>query len=249
MTKKLIGKTSIVTGGNTGIGRAVSLALANEGSNLIIAWHDREEEANTLKKELQQKNIEIELIYVDVTNEASVKGLFDQSISHFGKIDVLINNAGIQKSQPIHKTSLMDWESMLSVHLRGAFLCSREASKYMIKSSSGSIINVCSQLGYIGRANYTAYSAAKGGLISFTRALAKELAPHRVRVNGVCPGLIDTGFDLLSENEKKEHAFRLPMGRLGSPSDITSAFIFLASDDAVYYCGQFLHPNGGEIMP
>ena len=215
----------------------------------MIAWHDQEDKANSLKNELHAKNVEAILTKVDVTNERSVVKMVNQTISYFGKIDILINNAGIQKSQPINKMSLADWEGMLNVHLRGAFLCSREVSVYMKKATSGSIINVCSQLGYIGRANYTAYSAAKGGLIAFTRALAKELAPHGVRVNGVCPGLVDTGFDMLSKDAKKEHALHLPMGRLGSPSDITSAFVFLASDDAKYYCGQFLHPNGGEIMP
>jgi len=246
---KLRDKTSIITGGNTGIGRAVSLALANEGSNIIIAWHDKEDEANSLVEEINAKNVEAKLINVDVTNESSVQNLFAKSISCFGKIDVLVNNAGIQKSQPIHKISLNDWETMISVHLRGAFLCSKESSIHMINSNSGSIINVCSQLGYIGKANYTAYSTAKGGLIAFTRALARELAPHGIRVNGVCPGLVDTGFDSLSKEAKKEHASRLPMGRLGYPSDIASAFVFLASNEAAYYCGQFLHPNGGEIMP
>ncbi len=249
MSKRLNKKVSIVTGGNTGIGRAISLALAAEGSHVIIGWNVYEKEATILADEIKSLNVNAKAIQIDVTNENSVKNLVKETLSEFGQVDILINNAGIQKSQPIGQTSLLDWDSMQNVHLRGAFLCAREVSDYMIKAESGSIINVCSQLGYIGRANYTAYSAAKGGLIAFTRALAKEFAPFKVRVNGVCPGLVDTGFDPLSESEKSIHAASLPMKRLGYPSDMTSAFIFLASDEANYYCGQFLHPNGGEIMP
>jgi len=138
---------------------------------------------------------------------------------------------------------------MLAVHLRGAFLMSREAVPVMKKSGRGRIINLCSQLGYIGRANYTAYSTAKGGMMAFTRALARELAEHNILVNGVSPGLVDTGFDPLSAEAKQEHAASLPLKRLGQPQDITSAFLFLASKAGDYYCGQILHPNGGEIMP
>ena len=178
-----------------------------------------------------------------------MKNFFRIAIELFGDIDVLINNAGIQKAQPITETSLEDWDNMMKVHLRGAFLCSRAVTNHMTNRGSGAIINVCSQLGYIGRENYTAYSAAKGGLVAFTRALAKELAPQGVRVNGVSPGLVDTGFDPLSDEVKREHASRLPLARLGTPEDMTSAFVFLASEEGKYYCGQLLHPNGGEIMP
>ena len=239
----------MVTGGNTGIGRAISLAFAIEGSNLVVGWHERQSETDSLVQEILAFDVQVKAISVDVTNESSVTKFIADGIAHFGNIDILVNNAGIQKAQTINETSLDDWEKMMSVHLRGGFLCSRGISEHMMERKSGSIINVCSQLGYIGRENYTAYSTAKGGLIAFTRALAKELAPHGVRVNGVCPGLVDTGFDPLSEKIKKEHATQLPMGRLGQPSDISSAFIFLASEEGAYYCGQFLHPNGGEIMP
>ena len=119
----------------------------------------------------------------------------------------------------------------------------------MIARRAGRIINLCSQLGYIGRERYTAYSTAKGGMIAFTRALAKELAPHGILVNGVAPGLVDTGFDPLPEEVKVAHAESLPLKRLGTPEDMTSAFVFLASEEGRYYCGQLLHPNGGEIMP
>lgn len=193
---RLAGKIALITGGNTGIGRAVALAFADEGADVAVCHVAREAEARSL----------IEM-------------------------------------------SVVDWEKMMSVHLRGTFLCSRETAKVMMPRKSGCIINLCSQLGYIGRENYTAYSTAKGGMIAFTRALAKEMAPWGIRVNGVAPGLVDTGFDPLSQEAKEAHAQSLPMKRLGTPEDMTSAFVFLASDEGRYYCGQLLHPNGGEIMP
>jgi 3-oxoacyl-[acyl-carrier protein] reductase len=142
-----------------------------------------------------------------------------------------------------------DWDRMMAVHLRGAFLCSREAARVMIPRRSGRIIILGSQLAYIGRPRYTAYSAAKGGLLTFTRALAQELAPHGILVNSVSPGLTDTGFDPLSEDTKRAHAASLPLQRLGMPEDLVGAFVFLASEEGRYFCGQTLHPNGGEIMP
>jgi 3-oxoacyl-[acyl-carrier protein] reductase len=185
----------------------------------------------------------------DVAEEGSVEALFAALDAGFGRLDILVNNAGVQRPQPLLDMTLADWERMMAVHLRGAFLVSRAAARRMIPRRSGRIINVCSQLGYIGRGNYTAYSTAKGGLIAFTRALAKELAPHGILVNGVSPGLVDTGFDPLPEAAKAAHAASLPLQRLGTPEDMTPAFVFLASDEARYYCGQLLHPNGGEIMP
>jgi 3-oxoacyl-[acyl-carrier protein] reductase len=172
-----------------------------------------------------------------------------KTISSLGKLDILVSNAGIQRPQPITEMSVEDWDRMMAVHLRGAFLVSREAAKHMIRRRSGRMIFTCSQLGYIGRERYSAYSAAKAGLIVFMRSLARELAPHGILVNGVSPGLVDTGFDPLPDEVKLAHAAGLPLKRLGTPQDMTSGYVFLASDEASYYCGQVLHPNGGEIMP
>jgi 3-oxoacyl-[acyl-carrier protein] reductase len=184
-----------------------------------------------------------------VTSETDVQALVRSTVERFGRLDVLVNNAGIQKAQPITEMSVDDWERMMAVHLRGAFLCSREAARVMIPQGSGRIILLTSQLAYIGRPSYTAYSAAKGGLLTFTRALAQELAPHGILVNAIAPGLIDTGFDPLPEATKRAHAASLPLKRLGMPDDLVGAFVFLAADESRYFCGQTLHPNGGEIMP
>jgi 3-oxoacyl-[acyl-carrier protein] reductase len=238
-----------VTGGNTGIGRAVALAYAEEGADIAVAWVAREPLARSLAVEIERRGRRALAVRCDVTREAEVRGLFADIVERFGRLDVLVSNAGIQQAQPITDTSVEDWDRMMAVHLRGAFLCSREAARVMIPRRSGRIIILGSQLAYIGRPRYTAYSAAKGGLLTFTRALAQELAPHGILVNSVSPGLTDTGFDPLSEDTKRAHAASLPLQRLGMPEDLVGAFVFLASEEGRYFCGQTLHPNGGEIMP
>ena len=247
--KRLESRIALVTGGNTGIGRAVALAYADEGADVAVCWIDREAEAKTLVAAIAERGRRALAVRADVTQEADVVALVERVERELGPLDVLVNNAGVQRPQGITEMSVADWDRMMNVHLRGAFLCSREAAKRMMPRRRGWIINLCSQLGYIGRERYTAYSAAKGGMIAFTRALAKELAPHGILVNGVAPGLVDTGFDPLPEEVKRAHAHSLPLKRLGTPEDMTPAFVFLASDEARYYCGQLFHPNGGEIMP
>jgi 3-oxoacyl-[acyl-carrier protein] reductase len=247
--RRLAGKAAIITGGNTGIGRAVGIAYADEGADVAIAWIAREREARSLVAEVERRGQRALAVRCDVTREDDVRALVEQAIERFGRLDILVNNAGIQKAQPITDMTLADWEQMMGVHLRGAFLCSREAARVMIPQRSGRIIVVTSQLAYIGRPNYTAYAAAKGALLTFTRALAQELAPHGILVNSVSPGLIDTGFDPLPAETKRAHAVSLPLKRLGMPEDLVGAFVFLASNESEYFCGQTLHPNGGEIMP
>jgi 3-oxoacyl-[acyl-carrier protein] reductase len=246
---KLTEKTALITGGNTGIGRAVALAYADEGADVAIAWIEREPEARALVAAIEARGRRALAIRADVTVEADVRDMVEAARRHLGRIDILVNNAGIQKPQAITETTLADWERMMAVHLRGAFLCCREVAPVMMAQRSGRIIVVTSQLAYIGRPRYTAYSAAKGGLLTFMRALAQELAPHGILVNSVSPGLIDTGFDPLPAEVKRAHAASLPLKRLGQADDLVGAFVFLASDDSRYFCGQTLHPNGGEIMP
>ncbi len=246
---RLEGKTALITGGNTGIGRAIALAYAREGADVAVAYIDQEGEARALEREISSLGRKAASIRCDVTREADVAACVGETVASLGKLDILVSNAGIQRSQAITEMSVEDWDRMLAVHLRGAFLVSREAAKHMIPRKTGRMVFTCSQLGYIGRERYTAYSAAKAGLIVFMRSLAKELAPHGILVNGVSPGLVDTGFDPLPEEVKRAHAASLPLKRLGTPEDMTSGYVFLASDEARYYCGQLLHPNGGEIMP
>ena len=246
---RLAGKVALITGGNTGIGRAVALAYADEGADVAVAWIAHEADVAALVAEIERRGRGALAVRCDVTVEADVRALVAAVRARFGRLDILVSNAGIQKSQPMVETSAEDWDRMLAVHLRGAFLCCREVTPLMTAQRSGRIVIVTSQLAYVGRGGYTAYSAAKGGLLTFTRALAQELAPHGVLVNSVAPGLVDTGFDPLPEEAKRAHAARLPLGRLGAPDDLVGAFVFLASDESRYFCGQTLHPNGGEIMP
>ena len=247
--QRLLGKTALITGGNTGIGRAVALAYAREGADVAVNWIDREAQAQSLVAAIEASGRRAIAVRADVTVEADVSTMVKDVLQAFGQLDILVGNAGIQRPQTLLEMSVADWDRMQAVHLRGAFLSTREAARHMMTRGSGRIIFTCSQLGYIGRSRYSAYSTAKAGLIVFMRSAAKELAPHGILVNGVSPGLIDTGFDPLSEEAKKAHAASLPLKRLGTPEDIVSGYVFLASDEARYYCGQLLHPNGGEIMP
>lgn len=246
---RLSNKVALITGGNTGIGRGVALAFASDGADVAIAYHGHLAEAESAAREIESRGRNCLLAHVDVTQESEVQAMVDAVLKRFGRIDLFVNNAGIQKPGPITESTVEDWDRMMSVHLRGAFLCCRAVARHMIMQASGRIIIVTSQLGYIGRANYTAYSTAKGGLLAFTRALAKELAPHGILVNSVAPGLIDNGFDPLTDEAKHAHAMSLPLKRIGTVDDVTGAFIFLASEEGRYFCGQTLHPNGGEIMP
>ena len=247
--ERLKDKVALITGGNTGIGRAVALAYAQEGADVAVGYIEREAEARSLVEEVERRGRRALAVRADVTVEGDVQALVRGVIERLGRIDVLVNNAGIQRPQAITEMTVADWDRMIGVHMRGAFLCCREVAAHMIPRKTGRIIVLTSQLAYIGRPRYTAYSAAKGGLLTFTRALAQELAPHGILVNSVSPGLIDTGFDPLPEEVKRSHAESLPLKRLGTPDDLVGAFIFLASDESRYFCGQTLHPNGGEIMP
>ena len=246
---RLAGKTALITGGNTGIGRAVALAYADEGADVAVGWIAREAEAKTLVAEIERRGRRGVAIRANVTVEADVKAMVRTARETLGRVDVLVSNAGIQKAQSIGETTVEDWDRMLAVHLRGAFLCCREVAPVMAAQGGGRIILVTSQLAYIGRPRYTAYSAAKAGLLTFMRALAQELAPQGILVNSVAPGLVDTGFDPLPEEAKRAHAAGLPLRRLANPADLVGAFVFLASEESRYFCGQTLHPNGGEIMP
>lgn len=246
---RLEGKTAIITGGNTGIGRAVALGFADEGADVAVAYLERETEAETLVRAIESLGRRALAVKTDVTVETDVRAMVAAVQERFGWIDILVNNAGIQKAQRITEISVEDFDRMIAVHLRGTFLCCRHVAAHMIERGTGRIINVASQLAYIGRPRYTAYSAAKGGVLTFTRALAQELAAYGILVNAVAPGLIDTGFDPLPDETKRAHAASLPLRRLGTPEDLVGAFVFLASDESRYFCGQTLHPNGGEIMP
>lgn len=246
--QRLRDRVAIVTGGNTGIGRAVALAYAAEGADVAIVWIEREDEARALVAEVERRGRRALAMRCDVAEESDVRALFDAVAGGLGPPDILVSNAGVQLARPITDISVADWDRVLAVNLRGAFLCSREAARHMIPRKTGRIIATCSQLGTLGREGYTAYSASKGALVAFIRALARELAPHGILVNGVGPGLIDTGFDPLPDERKRRIAAGLPLGRLAEVEDVVPAYVFLASDEGRFFCGQVIHPNGGQVM-
>jgi 3-oxoacyl-[acyl-carrier protein] reductase len=246
--QRLSGQVALVTGGNTGIGRGVAAAYAAEGADVAIGWIEREEEARSLVTEIERLGRRAIAVRCDVTQETDVSALFDAVARELGPLDVLVNNAAVQHARPITAMTVDDWDRVLAVNLRGAFLCSREAARHMIPRRTGRIICTCSQLGTLGREGYTAYAASKSGLVGFIRALARELAPHGILVNGVGPGLVDTGFDPLPAERKREIAAGLPLARLAEVADVTPAYVFLASDEARFFCGQVIHPNGGQVM-
>ena len=245
---KLDGKRALVTGGNTGIGRAICLAMAAEGADVAVNYIAKEEMAESLVRGIQAKGRRAVALKADVSDEGEVKGLVDGALRALGPIDILVNNAGVQQPRPFLEMTAADWDRMMAVHMRGTFLMCRYVAPHMVARKSGRIINMASQFAYNGREHYAHYSAAKGGILVFTRIVAKELGPHGITVNAVAPGYIDTGFDPLPEETKRRMAEALPLRRLGRPDDVAPMFVFLASDDAGYLTGQTLSPCGCEIM-
>ncbi len=245
---RLDGKCALVTGGNTGIGRTICLALAAEGADVAVNYIAKEEMAHSLVREVQAKGRKAVALRADVSDEGLVKAMVDGALNTLGRLDILANCAGIQQPRPFLEMTAADWDRMMGVHMRGTFLTCRHVAPQMVARKSGRIINMASQFAYNGREHYAHYSAAKGGILVFTRIIAKELGPHGITVNAVAPGYIDTGFDPLPEETKRKMAAALPLRRLGHPDDVAPMFVFLASDDARYLTGQTLSPCGGEIM-
>ncbi|WP_455385903.1 SDR family NAD(P)-dependent oxidoreductase [Acidihalobacter prosperus] len=245
----LSGRTALVTGAATGIGRATALALGEAGANLVANHLGRPEDAAELVHELERAGGRALAIEADVSDAAQVARLIGEAEAHFGAVDVLVNNAGILLEKPFLDMSEEDWDRVLNTDLKSVFLCCRAALPGMLKRGRGCIVNVASELGYLGRAGYAAYTTAKGGVITLTRSLAREFAPT-VRVNAVAPGPVAT--DMLDTSVMSPEMIRkeadIPLGRVGRPEEIAGTVVFLASEQASFYCGQILSPNGGALM-
>ena len=249
MTNKLEGKIAVVTGGARGIGGQIAMAFADEGADVVIADRLDEAVAAPVVASIAAAGRRSMFVQTDVSDERQVRAMVDAAIAEFGRIDILVNDAGTVSQVAFDQIDVAEFDRVLGVNLRGVFLCSRFAIVGMLERESGVIINVASQLGQIGGIEMVHYSASKAGVIGLTKALAREVSTRGIRVNAIAPGPILT--DMMAE-ETEEWAARklaeLPMGRFGQPHEVAPTAVFLASEDSSYYVGQTLCPNGGDVM-
>lgn len=238
-------KTVFITGSSRGIGRAAAELFYENGYNVVINYNSSEEEAQRLSQKLPGSL----LLKGDVSKEKDVAEMIERAISHFGKIDVLINNAGISIVNLLEDTTLEEWERLFSVNVTGTFLASKYAARHMIENHSGKIINISSIWGISGASCESCYSASKGAVIAFTKALAKELGPSGIQVNCVAPGFIDTDMNSdVSPEDTKAFCEDTPLGRIGTPHDVANSLLFLASEGADFITGQIIGCDGGVII-
>jgi 3-oxoacyl-[acyl-carrier protein] reductase len=242
---KLGGRVSLVTGGEQGIGRAISLQFAAEGSDIAI--FDVEERGTW--REVEKLGRKALFSRVDVSDAKVVSDEVSNVIEHFGKLDVLVNNAGTTRDNLLLRMSEADWDQVLAVNLKGAFNTAKAAVREMIKNNYGRIINISSVVGLDGNAGQVNYAASKEGLIGFTKSLAKELARKDVTVNAIAPGFIETRMtDGLKESVKAKLLERIPLRKLGTPEDVAALALFLAADGGKYITGQVIRVDGGLVV-
>jgi 2-hydroxycyclohexanecarboxyl-CoA dehydrogenase len=249
---RLSGRAAVVTGGASGIGRAIALALAREGARVAVADLNAAGARETAA-EIEQAGGTGLAQPLDVTDVAAVDAALDAVAARWGGLQVLVNCAGWDKPMPFVETTPEFWDKILAINLRGPLACTRAALRHMVKAEYGKIVTIASDAGRVGSTGEAVYSAAKGGLIAFTKTVAREVARHRINVNCVCPGPSDTP---LFQKEFAEQSPRLaeslkrviPWGRLGVPDDVAPAVVFLASDDAGFITGQTLSVSGGLTM-
>ena len=251
---KLKDKVVLITGGGSGLGREMGLTFAREGAKIGV--NDiKPESAQNVVTEIERAGGKARAFVADVSSSAAVKKMFAEFIAAFGTIDILINNAGIGRTResseviPTHEKSDEDWHKMLATHLDSTFFCTREALKVMIPKHSGRIVNLGSIAGTTGLAFASDYCAAKGGIISFTKSVAREVVAQGILVNCIAPGFIETPMTAPIEGEMRKQIEAItPIGRFGEPSDIAAAALYLASEDSKFMVGQVISPNGGYVI-
>ncbi len=243
-------KTAVVTGASRGIGAACAVALAKSGYNVILGYKVNKERAEQLAEVLiSGYGIAAIAVQADVSVSSEADKLIETAFKNFGRVDVLVNNAGIAQFKLFTEITDEEWNEMIGTNLTGVFNCSRAAARYMINQKSGSIVNISSMWGQVGASCEVHYSASKAGVIGLTQALAKELAPSNVRVNCICPSVIKT--DMLANIDEETIGSLMeetPLGRIGTPKDIADSVAFLCSDRAEFITGQVLGVNGGFVI-
>ena len=244
----LEGKVAIITGGTKGIGRAISLILAEQGAKVVANFSKDVEAAENLMSEAKSKHLNLGLYKADVTQFDQAKEMVEEAFGQYGKIDILVNNIGLVRDNFLMLMSDEDWELLLRTNLTSLFYCCRAVIRKMIPQRSGKIINISSISGILGTVGQTNYSATKGGMISFTKSLARELGPFNIHVNAVAPGLIESEVVTKMPKEKLEAIIKSSsLGRIGKPEDVAQAVLFLASEDSNYITGQTIIVDGGII--
>jgi len=245
---KLKDRVAIVTGGARGIGREIALTLAREGASIAIC--DVNEEALSLTKaEIEAISRQCTVSIVDVGDYASCEEMVNKTLDKFGKIDILINNAGITRDSLLMRMKEEDWDAVLRVNLKGAFNFTKAVCRAMIKQRYGKVVNIASIIGIMGNAGQANYAASKAGLIGLTKSSAKELASRGINVNAIAPGFIKTSMtDKLTDEQKEGMLKLIPLNLLGSPSDVANLALFLVSDSASYITGEVIKVDGGMVM-
>lgn len=246
----LTGKVALVTGGDTGIGKAICLRLAREGADVAIDYHGERAPADKLAQELERLGRRALAIGADVSDPGQVSAMVEQVVKTFGRLDILVNNAGIEKRAPFLDVTVEDFDRVLAVNLRGVFLCAQAAAREMARQRSGRIINISSVHEDLAFPEFVAYAASKGGVRMLMRTLAVELAPLGITVNDVAPGAIATPIntETLKDPEKvRQLEALIPLGRIGKPEEVAAVVAFLASDDASYVTGSTYYVDGGMI--
>lgn len=256
-------QVAIVTGSSSGIGKACAVYLASLGAKVVVNYSSNEEEGKKTLDEILSASGEAILVKADVSHEEEVKALFNRTISHFGRLDILVSNAGLQKDAPFLEMTLQQWQKVIDVNLTGQFLCCREAARQFVLQEEnvqepqhselaiGKIILMSSVHDVIPWAGHVNYAASKGGIMMFMKSISQELAPHKIRVNSVSPGAIKTPInkEVWSDPEKYKDLLQLiPYKRIGTPQDVAKAVAWLASDDSDYVNGETLYIDGGMTL-
>ena len=240
---------AFITGATRGIGRQIAVTLSQCGYDICINYRSENEDLNNTKNEIEKNGVKCFAVQGDVSNFDDCQRMVEEIINEFGKIDVLVNNAGITKDSLIIRMSKEDFDNVIDVNLAGTFYVTKNVVPYMMKARSGRIINISSVVGVAGNAGQTNYSASKAGIIGFTKSLAKEVASRNILVNAVAPGFIQTKMtDVLKDSVKEEIAKNIPLKKLGTSEDVANVVKFLASSDSSYVTGQVINVDGGMVM-